>query len=75
MRFYERWMRSLGKVVTWRVLVTITNTIGGYLASGSWTVGLGVAGFALVVNSILYFFHERIWNKIQSGKYGNNLEE
>lgn len=71
MRFYERAMRSLGKVVTWRILVTITNTIGGYLASGSWTVGLGVAGFALVVNSILYFFHERSWNKIQTGKYSN----
>ena len=67
-KFYERAMRSLGKVVTWRILVTITNTIGGYLASGSWTVGLGVAGFALVVNSILYFFHERAWNRIDAGK-------
>jgi uncharacterized membrane protein len=61
-------MRSLGKVVTWRILVTITNFIGGYLASGSWMVGLGVVSFALVVNSILYFFHERAWNKIDAGK-------
>ena len=61
-------MRSLGKVVTWRILVTITNFIGGYLASGSWVVGLGVVSFALVVNSILYFFHERVWNKIDAGK-------
>jgi uncharacterized membrane protein len=34
-------------------------------------VGLGVAGFALVVNSILYFFHERIWNRINWGKAEN----
>jgi len=67
-KFYERAMRSLGKVVTWRILVTITNFIGGYLASGSWQVGLGVVGFALVVNSILYFFHERAWNRIDAGK-------
>lgn len=67
-KFYEKAMRSLGKVVTWRILVTITNTIGGYLASGSWTIGLGVASFALVVNSILYFFHERAWNRIDAGK-------
>ena len=71
MKFYEKWMRSLGKVVTWRILVTITNFIGGWLASGSIAVGLGVVSFALVVNSILYFFHERIWNNIQSGKYSN----
>jgi uncharacterized membrane protein len=68
MRFYEKAMRSLGKVVTWRVLVTITNFIGGWLASGSWAVGLGVVSFALVVNSILYYFHERAWNKIDAGK-------
>lgn len=68
MKFYEKAMRSLGKVVTWRILVTITNFIGGWLASGSWQVGLGVVSFALVVNSILYFFHERAWNRIQAGK-------
>jgi len=67
-KFYEKAMRSLGKVVTWRILVTITNFVGGWLASGSWQVGLGVVSFALVVNSILYFFHERIWNKIDAGK-------
>ncbi len=58
-QFVEKAMRSLGKVVTWRILVTITNFIGGYISSGSWKVGLGVAGFALVVNSVLYFFHDR----------------
>ena len=68
LKFYERAMRSLGKVVTWRILVTITNFVGGYLASGSWKVGLGVVGFALVVNSILYYFHERAWNRINAGK-------
>jgi hypothetical protein len=67
-KFYEKAMRSLGKVVTWRILVTITNFVGGYLASGSWMVGLGVVSFALVVNSILYYFHERAWNRIDAGK-------
>ncbi len=67
-KFQERIPRSLAKVITWRILVTITNTVGGFLASGSWVVGLGVASFALVVNSILYFFHERIWNRSDWGK-------
>jgi len=70
-KFYERVLRSLGKVVTWRILVTITNFIGGWLASGSWQVGLGVVSFALVVNSILYYFHERSWNRIDAGKEVN----
>lgn len=70
-KFYERVLRSLGKVVTWRILVTITNFIGGWLASGSWQVGLGVVSFALAVNSVLYYFHERIWNRIDAGKEVN----
>ena len=67
-KFYEKAMRSLGKVVTWRILVTITNFVGGWLASGSIAVGLGVVSFALVVNSILYYFNERAWNRIDAGK-------
>lgn len=68
MNWIEKAMRSLGKVVTWRILVTITNFVGGWIASGSWQVGLGVVSFALVVNSALYYFHERTWNRIQWGK-------
>ena len=64
----ERTWRSFGKVITWRILVTITNFIVGWLASGNPWVGLGVVSFALVVNSILYFVHERIWNRVTWGK-------
>lgn len=67
-KFEERLLRSVAKVISWRVLVTITNFVGGWLASGSWMVGLGVVSFALVVNSILYFFHERAWNRTDWGK-------
>jgi uncharacterized membrane protein len=67
-KFYEKFPRSLAKVVSWRILVTITNFVGGWLASGSWKVGLGVVSFALVVNSILYFIHERAWNRADWGK-------
>lgn len=67
-KFQERIPRSLAKVITWRILVTITNFMGGWIASGNPWVGLGVVSFALVVNSILYFFHERAWNRSDWGK-------
>jgi uncharacterized membrane protein len=67
-KFYEKFPRSIAKVVSWRILVTITNFLGGWLASGNPWVGLGVVSFALVVNSILYFFHERAWNRADWGK-------
>jgi uncharacterized membrane protein len=67
-KFYEKFPRSVAKVVSWRILVTITNFFGGWIASGNPWVGLGVVSFALVVNSILYFFHERAWNRADWGK-------
>ena len=66
--WFEKTIRSLGKVVTWRILVTVTNFFGGWIASGNPWVGLGVVGFALIVNSTLYYFHERAWNRILWGK-------
>jgi len=67
-KWNEKQQRSITKVVTWRILVTITNFIGGWLASGNPWVGLGVVSFALVVNSILYWVHERMWNVTDWGK-------
>ena len=33
-----------------------------------FAAGLGFAGFALVVNSALYFVHERAWNRVSWAK-------
>lgn len=35
-------------------MVTLTNFLGGLITTGDWRVGLGVAGFALVVYSKLF---------------------
>jgi uncharacterized membrane protein len=67
-KWKEQQKRSFTKVVTWRILVTITNFIGGWLASGNPWVGLGVVSFALVVNSVIYWIHERLWNTTDWGK-------
>lgn len=74
-KWTEQQRRSITKVVTWRILVTITNFIGGWLASGNPWVGLGVVSFALVVNSILYWIHERVWNRTDWGKQVKEPEE
>jgi uncharacterized membrane protein len=67
-KWKEQQKRSFTKVVTWRILVTITNFIGGWLASGNPWIGLGVVSFALVVNSVIYWIHERLWNRTDWGK-------
>jgi uncharacterized membrane protein len=68
MKFEERIPRSIAKLITWRVVITFNNFMTGWIASGDPWTGLKVAGGLLVINSIIYYFHERAWNKSNWGK-------
>jgi len=70
-KWIEKWPRSLIKVVSWRATVTLRNFLGAWWISGSFAAGVGFAGFALVVNSALYFAHERAWNRVGWAKDAN----
>jgi uncharacterized membrane protein len=61
--FNELRRRTLAKVVSWRIIQTFSHTINGFIVSGSWIIGLNIAGWALVVNSVLFWVHERAWNQ------------
>jgi len=61
-KFNERQYRTISKMVSWRVLLTISHVVNGFLATGSLLVGLKIAGIATIINSFLYWLHERIWN-------------
>lgn len=58
----EKVPRSLAKVLTWRAIMIIQYFAIGYYTTGSVAFGAALAGFTTVVNSALYFLHERAWN-------------
>ena len=60
--FYETQMRTIAKIFTWRVLLTIVNFTYTYVVTGDWKAGLAVAGLAAIFNSFIYWSHERVWN-------------
>jgi len=62
MKFNEKHHRTIVKAVSWRVLLTISHVVNAFIATGSLIVGLKIAGLATVINSILYWSHERVWN-------------
>jgi uncharacterized membrane protein len=55
--------RSLMKTLTWRLLASTDTVIIARVLTGSWTVGLGIAGVEIVTKMILYYLHERGWSK------------
>lgn len=60
--------RSLIKTISWRITGSGATFTIGYAISGSLGLAGTIAIVQLVANTILYFIHERIWNKIKWGQ-------
>ena len=60
--------RSITKALTWRALASLATFIISYIVTGNIAAATGIASVQVVVNLILYYVHERIWNKINWGQ-------
>jgi uncharacterized membrane protein len=60
--------RSILKTISWRVIGTLDTFFIAYMVTGTFNHAVSIGGFELITKMILYFFHERSWNKIQWGK-------
>ena len=60
--------RSLVKSITWRVIALITTFISIYIITGKINFALQGTVLTNIINFILYYWHERMWNKIQWGR-------
>jgi len=59
--------RHVAKTITWRIVGTLDTMIIGWLITGDAMTGLKIGGIEVVTKMILYYFHERIWFKINLG--------
>ena len=67
-RTAENPLRSIAKTVSWRIIGTL-DTIGiSWLLTGEVETALAIGSIELVTKMILYFGHERLWNKINFGR-------
>jgi uncharacterized membrane protein len=64
----ESTSRSVIKTISWRVTVSIISFVISYWLTGSLELAGMLMASKVIVNSVWYFVHERIWNKIQFGK-------
>lgn len=60
--------RSLAKAITWRILGTIATTLIVFLFTRRLAASLAVGGFEFLSKIGLFWFHERIWERISLGK-------
>lgn len=64
----EKTIRSVAKTISWRVIGTLDTILISWLITGTFALALSIGTIELVTKMILYFFHERLWNKIKWGK-------
>ena len=60
--------RSLTKTMSWRIVATTVTMLVSFLWLGEWTSAIALAITANVIKGMLYYIHERGWNKIDFGR-------
>ena len=60
----EQTKRSLLKTITWKITAPLDTFIIAWVITGDWKMGGSIAGIEVVTKMFFYYFHERIWNKI-----------
>lgn len=58
-------LRSLVKTLTWRVVATIDTFVIAWWITGRWNWAAGIAGLEVITKMILYYSHERVWEKVR----------
>ena len=59
--------RSLAKTISWRILATTDTFIISWLITGELFFASAIASLEILTKTVLYYFHERGWNKIRWG--------
>ncbi len=66
--FRESNNRSILKTISWRFWATVTTAALVLAFTGHVRIALLIGGIEVVLKIVLYYLHERVWNKISYGK-------
>jgi len=60
--------RSLVKTISWRLTGSTATFLIAYVMTGNFAIA-GVIGLTqMISNTVLYYLHERVWNRIKWGQ-------
>jgi len=64
----EKTYRSFIKAVSWRTVGTFDTIIISFIITGKPKFAISIGLVELLTKTFLYFFHERVWNRIPFGR-------
>ena len=60
--------RTIVKTMTWRVTASLTTFIIAWILTGDFLIGATIGSIEAIAKIFLYYFYDRIWNKISWAK-------
>jgi uncharacterized membrane protein len=63
----DRPVRSLAKAVSWRITGSIDTILLSWLFTQQLSVAVAIGATEVVTKMVLYYFHERLWNRVAFG--------
>ena len=67
----ENRKRSIVKAISWRMLGTIDTMLISWLITGKLVLAVSIGATELITKTLLYYVHERVWNRIKFGRKAN----
>ena len=64
----DKHYRSLIKGVSWRITGSIDTLIISFFITGKLKLALGIMSVEFFTKIALYYFHERVWEKLSFGR-------
>lgn len=64
----EKPYRSVVKALSWRATGTLDTIVVSYFVTGKIALALSIGFVELFTKIILYYVHERVWNRISFGR-------
>ena len=60
-------MRTILKTLSWRVIGSTSTFLISYLITGQAFIATSIAIMQMIVNTVLYYLHELVWNRVKKG--------
>ena len=67
----ETSVRSLAKAISWRITGTLDTFLISWLVTGEILIASTIAFTEVITKIILFWAHERVWNRISWGRKQN----
>lgn len=64
----ETHKRSVAKAVSWRIVATLTTMFLVFVFTGNLAISGGVGLAEVILKTIIYYAHERVWNATDFGR-------